>query len=64
VSLGHLVLEFDSLSRVGLAQLVKFLVVELTHPDSNPRFDMSIVFTAKYFFQLETTSLLTTMRSW
>jgi hypothetical protein len=30
--------------RVGLAQLVRFLVVELTHPGSNPRFDMGAVF--------------------
>jgi hypothetical protein len=33
-----------------LAQLVRFLVVELNHPDSNPRFDMSVIFTANYFF--------------
>jgi hypothetical protein len=35
---------------VGLAQLVRFLVVELTHPGSNTRFDMGIVFTANYSF--------------
>jgi hypothetical protein len=34
---------------VGLAQLVRFLVVELTRLGSNPRFDMSVVFTANYF---------------
>jgi hypothetical protein len=36
--------------RVGLAQLVRFLVVELTHPGLNPRFDMSVAFTANYSF--------------
>jgi hypothetical protein len=30
--------------RVGLAQLIKFSVVELTHPDSNSRFDMDVIF--------------------
>jgi hypothetical protein len=35
---------------VGLAQLVRFLVVELTHPGSNPRFDMHIVFMINYSF--------------
>jgi hypothetical protein len=35
--------------RVGLAQLVKFLVVELTHPCSNPIFDMCVAFMANYF---------------
>jgi hypothetical protein len=32
--------------RVGLAQLVRFLVVELIHLGSNPRFDMGVVFMA------------------
>jgi hypothetical protein len=36
--------------RVDLVQLVRFLVVELTHPDSNPRFDMSVSFTGNYSF--------------
>jgi hypothetical protein len=27
---------------VGLAQLVRFLVVKLTHPGLNPRFDMGV----------------------
>jgi hypothetical protein len=35
---------------VDLAQLIRFLVVELTHPDSNPIFDMGITFTANYSF--------------
>jgi hypothetical protein len=30
---------------VGLAQLVRFLVVELTHLGSNSRFDMGVAFT-------------------
>jgi hypothetical protein len=30
--------------------LVKFLVVELTHSDLNPRFNVSVTFTANYFF--------------
>jgi hypothetical protein len=30
---------------VDLAQLVRFLVVELTHPSSNPRFDINVAFT-------------------
>jgi hypothetical protein len=28
----------------GLAQLVRFLVMKLTHLDSNSKFDMSVVF--------------------
>jgi hypothetical protein len=35
---------------VGLAQLVRFLVVELTHSGSNLRFDMGVVFTVNYSF--------------
>jgi hypothetical protein len=38
------------MSRVGLAQLVRFLVVKLTHPGSNPKFGMSVTFTANYSF--------------
>jgi hypothetical protein len=34
---------------VGLAQLVRFLVLELTHTILNSRFDMSVVFMANYF---------------
>jgi hypothetical protein len=34
---------------VGLAQLVRLLVVELTHPDSNSKFDMNVEFTVNYF---------------
>jgi hypothetical protein len=35
---------------VGLVQLIRFLVVELTHPDSNPIFDMCVVFMTNYSF--------------
>jgi hypothetical protein len=45
---------------MGLAQLVRFLMVELTHPDSNRRFDMSVVFTANYFFTVDSETLLVT----
>jgi hypothetical protein len=34
----------DYARRVGLVQLVRFLVVELTQPGSNPIFDMSVTF--------------------
>jgi hypothetical protein len=33
---------------VDLAHLVRFLVVKLTHPDSNTIFDMGIAFTTNY----------------
>jgi hypothetical protein len=36
--------------RVGLAQLVRFLVVELTHSGLNPKFDMCVVFMSNYSF--------------
>jgi hypothetical protein len=36
--------------RVDLAQLVRFLVIELVHSGSNPRFDIDAVFTTNYFF--------------
>jgi hypothetical protein len=36
--------------RAGLTQLIRFLVMELTHPGSNPKFDVSVVFTANYSF--------------
>jgi hypothetical protein len=36
--------------RVGLAQLVRFLVVELTHLGLNPIFDMRVAFMANYYF--------------
>jgi hypothetical protein len=34
--------------RVGLAQLVRLLVLKLTHSGSNSRFDMCVVFTVNY----------------
>jgi hypothetical protein len=33
-----------------LAQLVRFLVVELNHSSLNPIFDMTVVFMVNYFF--------------
>jgi hypothetical protein len=35
--------------RVGLAQLIRFLVVELIHSDSDLIFNMSVVFMTNYF---------------
>jgi hypothetical protein len=35
---------------ISLAQLFRFLMVELTHINLNPRFDMGIVFMTNYFF--------------
>jgi hypothetical protein len=35
---------------VGLAQLVRFLVVKLTHTCLNLRFDMDVIFMANYSF--------------
>jgi hypothetical protein len=35
---------------VSLAQLLRFLVLELIYPDSNPRFDIYVVFTTNYSF--------------
>jgi hypothetical protein len=35
---------------VGLVQLIRFLVVELIHLNSNLRFDMVVVFMANYSF--------------
>jgi hypothetical protein len=43
------------LSRASLAQLVRLLVVELTHSNSNPRFDMSVIFMANYSFKIKPT---------
>jgi hypothetical protein len=34
---------------MGLAKLIRFLVVKLTHPYLNPRFDIYIIFTVNYF---------------
>jgi hypothetical protein len=38
------------LRRVSLAQLIRFVVVELTHSCSNSRFDMDVVFMINYYF--------------
>jgi hypothetical protein len=37
--------------RVDLAQLIRFLMVELTHSILNPKFNMGVVFMANYSFQ-------------
>jgi hypothetical protein len=37
-------------SRVGLTQLVRFLVVKITHSYLNSRFDMSVTFMTNYYF--------------
>jgi hypothetical protein len=39
-----------ALGRVGIAQLVRFLVVEQTHPGPNPRFSMDVAFMTNYSF--------------
>jgi hypothetical protein len=36
--------------RVGLAQLIRFLVVKLIHLDLNHKFDIVVAFTINYFF--------------
>jgi hypothetical protein len=33
-----------------ISEVVRFLVVELTHPDLNPTFDMCVIFTVNYSF--------------
>jgi hypothetical protein len=40
----------DEVPQSGLSQLVRFIMVELTHPGLNYRFDMNVVFTANYSF--------------
>jgi hypothetical protein len=35
---------------VGLAQLIRFLVMELTHSDSKSTFDICVIFTTNYSF--------------
>jgi hypothetical protein len=44
---GHKLFSFRG---VDLVQLVRFLVVKLTHTCSNSRFDMNIVFMTNYSF--------------
>jgi hypothetical protein len=36
--------------KVGLAQLVKFLVIKLIYSGLNLRFNIGVIFTANYFF--------------
>jgi hypothetical protein len=40
----------DYVKIMGLIQLVRFLVIELTHLYLNPRFNMYIIFMTNYFF--------------
>jgi hypothetical protein len=42
--------ELVVICRVGLVQLVRFLVVELIHPVLNSRFDICVIFMANYSF--------------
>jgi hypothetical protein len=42
--------KFGRKHRVGLAQLVRFPIMELTYLDSNPRFDIDVIFMTNYFF--------------
>jgi hypothetical protein len=35
---------------MDLVQLIRFLVVEQTYPDSKPRFDIYVTFMTNYFF--------------
>jgi hypothetical protein len=37
---------------MGLAQLVRFLVVELIHSDLNTKFDIDVIFTINYSFSV------------
>jgi hypothetical protein len=41
---------FTKVCRVGVAQLIRLLVVKLTYPSSNYKFVMDVTFTANYFF--------------
>jgi hypothetical protein len=36
--------------RVGLAQLIRFLVVQLTYSGANPKFDIDVTFMTNYSF--------------
>jgi hypothetical protein len=40
------------LKSLGLAQLIRFLVVKLIHSGLNTRFGMSVTFTANYYFSM------------
>jgi hypothetical protein len=42
--------QWPSNRRVGLAQLIRFLMVELIYSDSNPKFNKGVVFTINYSF--------------
>jgi hypothetical protein len=36
--------------RLSLAQLIRFLVVQLIYVDLNPKLDMSVIFIVNYLF--------------
>jgi hypothetical protein len=40
----------EDIRRVGIAQLVRLIAVELIHSDLNSRFDISVLFITNYFF--------------
>jgi hypothetical protein len=40
----------DEVPQSGLSQLIRFIVVELTHSGSNYTFDMNVALTANYSF--------------
>jgi hypothetical protein len=42
--MGCFDLKANSVNWVGLAQMVRFLIVESTHPGSNFRFGMSVAY--------------------
>jgi hypothetical protein len=44
------ILRFKNKIRLGLAQLFRFLVVELTHSDLNIKFDIVATVMTNYFF--------------
>jgi hypothetical protein len=43
-------LNIEDKCRVGLAQLIRCLMVELTHPGLNHVFNITVVFTVNYSF--------------
>jgi hypothetical protein len=49
--------------RVDLAQLIRFLVVELIYSDSNSKCNIGVTFTTNYSFQCETIFPSTASRS-
>jgi hypothetical protein len=50
VSSRSVIIYFFKNSRVSLAQLVRFLMVELTYLGLNLKFDMNVIFMVNYSF--------------